>query len=127
MSGWVMVIPKMYRCMPLSTLPIQSDLDIVSESGDTVLIPQPLFERWFGNFTGGLLGIRIVRHDVEMLATSAPHTEEENEIYLPDWMLLVLRERTLQLEGELRVNIEKLDAVLPTIRRIIVRGIVPIS
>lgn len=115
----------MYRCMPLSILPIQSDLDLVSESGDTVLIPQRVFETWFGNFTGGLLGVRLIDidHDVELYATSAPHNEEEDHVYLPDWMMLVLREKTLQLEGELCINLRQMTAELPTVRRIVVRSI----
>ena len=111
--------------MPLSVLPIQSDLDVVSESGDTVLIPQRVFEAWFGNFTGGLLGVRLIDidHDVELYATSAPHSEGEDNVYLPDWMLLVLREKTLQLEGDLRINLRKMTAELPTVRRIVMRSI----
>lgn len=109
--------------MPLSILPIQSDLDVVSESGDTVLIPQRLFEDWFGNFTGGLLGVRLIGGDAEMYATSAPHSEEEDCVYLPDWMMVVLREKTLQLDGELRIGLAKMEGVLPTIRRIVLRSI----
>lgn len=104
----------MYSCKPLCYLPIQSDRDFVrAEIGDTVLIPERDFERLFGEFLGGVLGVQLEFHCAAatvytMYATAAPHSEIERTIYLPDWIIQTLEQKQLGVDG-LQCNLSKAE------------------
>lgn len=103
----------MYNCKPLSYLPIQSDRDFArAEVGDTVLIPERHFERLFGEFLGGVLGIRLEFHAAAtvaiMYATAAPQTEENDSVFLPDWLIWTLEQRQFSI-AELQCEVKKAE------------------
>ncbi len=103
----------MYACKPLSFLPIQSDRDFAqAEVGDTVLIPERHFERLFGEFLGGVLGVQLnfttAAATATIYATAAPQTEEEDCVFLPDWIIWTLEQRQLQIH-QLTCEVKKAE------------------
>jgi hypothetical protein len=73
----------------MSMLPLQGSDDFADDKNDTILIPQAHFDVLFGDALGGILGVKItVENDGPIYATCTPHTEnDEDVIYLPNWML----------------------------------------
>jgi hypothetical protein len=97
----------MFHCKPLSMLPIQSTFDSATAEGDTVLVPQQHFEQLFDEeFGGGILGIRITYNESIIYASCAPQSDDNN-VYMPDWMLSMLREKSMNFDEDLTVDIEK--------------------
>ncbi len=96
----------MYQCKYLNMLPLQSFMDVATTEGDTVLIPERRFEQMFGGeFIGGVLGIRLRCGDTVLYGGCAPQVDDEYAIYLPDWMMETLREKTMNFD-ELMADVE---------------------
>lgn len=94
-------------------LPIQSGFDVATAEGDTVLIPQRHFERLFDEeFGGGVLGIRAVCNDVVIYGSCAPQSDDD-DVYMPDWMMNILREKTMTFDAELMVDVAAAGPVMP--------------
>lgn len=106
----------MYKCKPLSLLPIQSDRDFArAEVGDTVLIPEQRFETLFGEYAGGILGIKLEfingEESITLYATASPHSElvdgPFNDVFLPDWVINTVEQRSLKGIEEYNVVVER--------------------
>jgi len=96
-----------------------------------VLIPERRFETLFGSHLGGVLGIQLQfmldgEESCVLYATAAPHSEPSdgpfNDVYLPDWIIHTLEQRTFRAAEEFNVIVELAEA-LPAAATIIVRSI----
>lgn len=102
-------------------LPLQSNQDFATAEGDTVLIPEDKFEQLFGDRDGGVLGIRVRCGSALIYGGCAPQVDDEYAIYLPNWMIAALQEKTLNFDG-LSADIE-LAGDVPDAATLIVRRI----
>jgi hypothetical protein len=111
----------MYQCKYLNMLPLQSNHDFATVEGDTVLIPEQRFEQLFGDKVGGVLGIRVRCGSALLYGGCAPQVDDEYAIYLPDWMMAILHEKTLNFD-DLSADIE-LAGDMPNAASLIVRRV----
>lgn len=87
----------MFTCQAINTIPLQGSDDFAG-TNDTILIPSAHFETLFGEALGGVLGVRVVHDGGVIYAACAPHTEEEDVIFMPQFMLDIVGAQTVEVE-----------------------------
>jgi hypothetical protein len=80
-------------------------------AGDVVHLPRRLFERLFGDFEGGVLGITLRVDEEVMYATAAPSAEQGDDIYVPLWMAAAFEQRTFRDLEVLDFTVDRAEPV----------------
>jgi hypothetical protein len=86
-------------------------LTVEVTAGDVVYLPRRLFERLFGDFEGGVLGIMLKADEEQMYATAAPSIEQGNDMYVPLWMATAFEQRLGRHLEDVLFDIERAEPI----------------